>query len=68
MMKTYVYSREEKERRIKSLVKEGVDGITVRDTLPHTAYEFSGEAEMAYFKNVREFAKTSLAHIIMGSF
>lgn len=64
-MGTYACDREEKIRRIQSLVKEGMDGITVRDTLPNTAYEFSGEAEMAYFKNAREFAKTSLAHIIM---
>lgn len=41
-MKTYVYSQDEKMRRIQSLVKEGVDSITVRDTLPDTAYEFSG--------------------------
>lgn len=41
----------------------GIDGITVRDTLPNTAYKFSVEAERAYFKNACEFVKTSLIPI-----
>lgn len=40
---------------------------TVRDTLRDTAYEFTGETEMAYFKNAREFTKTSLMEYDKGN-
>lgn len=47
------------------LVKEGVNGQTVMDILPNTAYPLQGESEAMYFKYAREFLKTSVAHKIM---
>lgn len=51
---------------IHRLVQEGIQGETVRDILPNSSFPFTGEAEVAYFKQLREFSKTSLAHRIMN--
>ena len=51
----------------KQLVKEGVTGETVRDTLPNTSYPLHGISEAMYFKNARDFLKTTLAHSIIDA-
>lgn len=60
------YLEKQAQRRMQ-LVEEGVSGVTVRDTLPNTAYPLQEEAEAMYFKNARNFLKTSLAHRIIDS-
>jgi len=57
---------QEQEQRRKNLVAEGVSGETIRDTLPNTSYPFQGESEAMYFKNARDFLKTTLAHRIIN--
>lgn len=49
----------------KALIEEGVSGETPKDILPNTAYPFCGASEAIYFKNARNFLKTSLAHRII---
>lgn len=57
-------SMAQKSRR-EALVLEGVTGKTIKDTVPNTAYPMTDEAEAMYFKNAREFLKTSLAYNVM---
>lgn len=54
----------QKQRR-EDLVLEGMTGKTIKDTLSNTAYPLRDEAEAMYFKNAREFLKTSLAYNVM---
>lgn len=53
-----------KQRR-ETLIKEGLCGKTVRDTLPNTSFSWTGEAEAMYFKSARDFLGTSLAYQIL---
>jgi len=55
----------QKQRR-ESLLQEGLAGITVKETLPNTWFPWTKEAEAMYFKNARDFLKTSLAHNILN--
>lgn len=52
-------SRQKRNRDI--LIQEGLTGITKRDTLPNTALPLEKEMAAMYFKELREFFKTSLA-------
>lgn len=47
------------------LMKEGLSGKTIRDTLPNTSFPWTEEAEAMYFKGARVFLGTSLAHSIL---
>lgn len=51
---------------VHNLVQEGVRGETIKDTLPNSSFPLTGEAEAVYFKQLRDFSKTSLAHRIMN--
>lgn len=51
----------------KQLVREGVKGETVRDILPNTSYALHEMSEAMYFKNARDFLKTTLAHAIIDA-
>lgn len=55
----------ERKKRVELLVREAIDGVTKRDTLPNDAYPFEGEAEAMYFQRTRDFMKTTIAHRIM---
>lgn len=52
-------SQQKRNRDI--LMQEGLAGITKRDTLPNTALPLEKEMAAMYFKELREFFKTSLA-------
>lgn len=47
------------------LVSELENGVTVRDTLPNSAYALQDEAEAMYFKTQRELLNTSHVRDIM---
>lgn len=49
----------------KQLLCEGVEGITLRDTLPNSAYPLKEEAEAIYFKERRELLNTTYVRRIM---
>lgn len=55
----------EQKRRRALLVREGIEGITKRDTLPNSEYPLRDEAEAMYFKKARDFLCTSLFHRII---
>lgn len=56
---------EEQKRRRDMLIEECKLGITKRDTLPNTAYALNGETEAMYFKQARDFLRTSLAQRVV---
>lgn len=53
------------KRRREDLVREGITGRTIKDTLPNTSYPWVEEAEAMYFKGARDFLRTSLAYNIL---
>ena len=56
---------EEQRRRIRLLVREGMEGETKMDTLPNDAFPLKKEAEAMYFTHSTNFLRTSIAHRIM---
>lgn len=54
----------QKQRR-EALLREGLSGKTVKETLPNTWFPWTGEAEAMYFKEARDFLRTSLAYNIL---
>lgn len=51
--------------RVKILLSELESGVTVRDTLPNSAYPLKEEAEAMYFKTYRELLNTNYVRDIM---
>lgn len=66
MRTSYEFLEQQNQRR-KQLLEEGIMGITERDTLPNKSFPLVKESEVMYFKNAREFLKTTFAYIIMHS-
>lgn len=58
-------SRSGQKQRREVLIKEGLCGKTIRDTLPNTSFSWTGEAEAMYFRGARAFLGTTLAHHIL---
>lgn len=56
---------EEQKKRRDMLIEECKLGITKRDTLPNTAHALNGETEAMYFKQARDFLRTSLAQRVV---
>lgn len=49
----------------KALIQEALGGKIRRDTLPNSAFDFSGELVAAYSARTRIFLDSVLAHMIM---
>lgn len=57
-----------KQKRAREmLIDESISGVTMRDTLPNSSFSLEGEAETMYFKAIRDFFKTSYAHLVMDT-
>lgn len=54
----------QKQRR-EALLQEGLSGKTLKEILPNTWFPWTGEAEAMYFKEARDFLRTSLAYDIL---
>lgn len=49
-----------------TLIKEGIEGVTKKDTMPNSAFPLVKEAEAMYFKKARDFLETTAAHVIFN--
>lgn len=53
--------------RVKTLICEAEEGITVRDTLPNSAFPLKEEAEASYFNLYRQLLGTTFVREIMDT-
>ena len=56
-----------KESHRKMLIQEALDGKIPKDTLPNSAFEFSGSLLADYASRTRTFLSSVLAHMIMSN-
>ena len=56
-----------KESHRKMLIQEALDGKILKDTLPNSAFEFSGSLLADYASRTMIFMSSVLAHMIMNN-